>query len=122
MKLYAQKNMLTEIGAKLDAGADPNATEPGDDRTPLFWAAWYGHEEIVTRLLLHEPARDRARTICRGRVGVPAEPACPMVVAHEEWGENSAVFAAFGKVLSSQEQIAARVAALKEDNTGSSSS
>ena len=120
MEFYAQHDMLTEIDAKLVAGVDPNATEPGDDRTPLFWAAWCGHARIVTRLLVHESARDRARTNCIGRDGVPAEPACPMAVALK-WGENSAVFAAFGNVLSSQEEIAARVAALEEDSTCSSS-
>ena len=42
MRFYAENGKLEDIDAKLRAGADPNATGPGDDRTPLFWAAWGG--------------------------------------------------------------------------------
>jgi len=42
MRLYAENGKLEDIDAKLLAGSDPNAPWPGDDRTPLFWAAWGG--------------------------------------------------------------------------------
>ena len=32
-------------------GADPNAREPGDNTTPLHWAAAHGHVDVVRALL-----------------------------------------------------------------------
>lgn len=51
MRFYAENGKLEYIDAKLRAGSDPNATGPGDYRTPLFWAAWEGHEHVIRRLL-----------------------------------------------------------------------
>ena len=119
MKFYAQHDMLTDLDAKLVAGVDPNATEPGDDRTPLFWAAWCGKARIVTRLLVYESARERASTNCIGRDGIPVEPASPLAVANK-CGDDSDVFAAFGNLLSSQAEREAHAAALEEGSTCSS--
>ena len=89
MRFYAQNGHLECIDAALRAGADPNATGPGDDRTPLFWAAWEGHEHVIRRLLEEPRARDRAMSACKGVEGVPEQPLCPMEVAHDKWGPVS---------------------------------
>ena len=96
MQFYAQTGKLEEIDAKLRAGADPNATGPDDDRTPLFWAAWCGHARVITRLLEDSRAKERAMTDCRGLDGIPHTPLSPLEVAHDKWGKASDVFAAFG--------------------------
>ena len=96
MQFFAQHDMLAEINAKLLAGADPNATGPDDDRTPLFWAAWRGHARVITRLLEDSRAKERAKTDCRGFDGISHTPMSPLEVAHDKWGTKSDVFAAFG--------------------------
>ena len=99
MRLYAKNCKLEDIDAKLRAGADPNATGPGDDRTPLFWAAWGGHEHVIRRLLEEPRARDLARKDCKGLGGVPEQPLSPLEVAHDRWGKDSDSFAAFGLLI-----------------------
>ena len=96
MQFYAQHGMLAEIDAMLNAGSDPNATGPSDDRTPLFWAAWHGHTNVISRPLKDSRAKERAMTDCRGLDGIPHTPLSPLEVAHDKWGKASAVFAAFG--------------------------
>ena len=86
MRLYAENGKLEDIDAKLRAGSDPNATGPGDDRTPLFWAAWGGHELVIRRLLEEPRARDLAMKECKGLEGVPEKPLSPMEVAHDKRG------------------------------------
>ena len=96
MRFYAENGKFEDINAKLHAGLDPNATGPGDDRTPLFWAAWEGHEPVIRRLLKDQRASELAQKACKGLDGVPEKPLSPMEVAHARWGEYSAAFAAFG--------------------------
>ena len=88
--------MLADVDAKLLAGSDPNATGPGDDRTPLFWAAWCGHARVITRLLEEPRAKELAMTNCIGLEGIPVGPLSPLEVAHDKWGAASDAFAAFG--------------------------
>ena len=99
MRFYAEKGNLDDIDAKLRAGVDPNARGPGDDRTPLFWAAWEGHAHVIARLLEHKRARDLAKENCNGLDGVPEHPISPMEVAHDKWGKDSDCFAAFGYIM-----------------------
>ena len=98
MQFYAQWDMLEEIDAKLLAGSDPNATGPDDDRTPLFWAAWFGHPRVITRLLEVSRAKERAKTNCIGLDGIPVAPLSPLEAAHDRWGKDSDAFVAFGPV------------------------
>ena len=88
MQFYAQNGMLKDIDAKLLAGSDPNATGPGDDRTPLFWAAWCGHSSVIWRLLEDPRAKELAMTCCKGLDGIPARALSPMEVAHDQWGAS----------------------------------
>ena len=99
MRFYAENGKLEDIDAKLRASSDPNATGPGDDRTPLFWAAWEGHPLVVERLLRDPSAKELAKTNVHGRGGVPQKPLSPMEVAFERWGKDSASFAAFGHLI-----------------------
>jgi ankyrin repeat protein len=55
------KNQLGAVQALLDAGADPNAANPGG-LTPLIMAAGYGYTPIV-ELLLHRGANPRLRDV-----------------------------------------------------------
>ena len=72
---------LEEADSELSAGVDPNATAPGDDRTPLFWAAWEGHHLVVERLLREPRARVLAKAACQGLRDVPPHPTSPLEAA-----------------------------------------
>ena len=96
MQFYAQNGMLEDIDAKLLAGSDPNVRPPGDDRTPLFWAAWCGHAHVIKRLLEEPSAKELAMTGCTGLDGIPGGPLSPLQAAHDQWGAESEAFAAFG--------------------------
>ena len=48
---HAHNGNLDDVCSALEGRADPNAKAPGDDRTPLWWAAWEGHHLVVKRLL-----------------------------------------------------------------------
>ena len=93
---YAQAGELEKADKELSAGADPNARAPGDDRTPLFWAAWEGHYRVVDGLLQHRRARKSALADCKGLRDVPQTPCSPLCAARDRWGEASNTFAAFG--------------------------
>ena len=86
MRHYAENGELDDIDAKLRAGAVPNATGPGDDRTPLFWAAWGGHDKVIRRRLEEPRARDLAMKKCKGLGRVPEKPLSPLEVAHDRCG------------------------------------
>lgn len=49
--VYSNAKIVTML---LDSGVNINARESIDDRTPLYLAAWYGHQHIVHLLLERE--------------------------------------------------------------------
>ena len=74
---YAQAGKLKEADSELRAGVDPNATAPGDDRTPLF----EDHHLVVERLLREPRARELAKADCQGLRDVPPHPTSPLEAA-----------------------------------------
>ena len=99
---HAQAGNVDDVSSALEGRADPNATAPDDDRTPLFWAAWEGHDDVVVRLLQEPIAANMYKENCKGRTGVPPHPISPMEAAHVCWGTGSNTFAAFGVMFQSR--------------------
>ena len=72
---------LEEADSELSAGVDPNATAPGDDRTPLF----EGHHLVVLAKAIGKGgvpgARGLAKAACQGLRDVPPHPTSPLEAA-----------------------------------------
>jgi len=64
----AHNGHAAAVSCLLEAGADPNAVDAGDN-TPLHWASMRGHVEIVKRLV-----GSGSDALCRNAQGkVPAD-------------------------------------------------
>lgn len=69
----AHNGHLAAVSALLQAGADPNAVDAGDN-IPLHWAAMRGHVEIISRLL--KAGSDPSCSNAQGKVPMDLCQAC----------------------------------------------
>ena len=79
LTVAARDGNVSAVNLLIERGADIDKLEGGGN-SPLFWAVYYGHEDVVTTLLRHGASIHNKCAKCRDPIDVAKDNNCESIL------------------------------------------